>query len=128
MSRAATLIAIAVVDWNERVLIGPRPPGKPLAGLWEFPGGKVAPGESPSEAALRECREETGVSITVLDTLARIEHEYPHDRVELHFFDCRPSDPQPWPQPPFRWVLRRELGKFKFPEANRLVIERLVQR
>jgi 8-oxo-dGTP diphosphatase len=56
-SRIATPIAVAVVEHDDRVLIGQRPPGVVLGGLWEFPGGKIFEGESAEEAAVRECRE-----------------------------------------------------------------------
>ena len=60
-----TAIAIAVVQDGERFLIGQRPPEKPLAGYWEFPGGRVEPGEMPGDAAVRECLEETGLHVVV---------------------------------------------------------------
>ena len=77
----ATLIAIAVVEQDGRFLIGQRPPGVPLAGLWEFPGGKVEPGESPEQAAIRECREEAGIEVTIVgeypDRMERYSHGFP---------------------------------------------------
>ena len=64
-------IAVAVVQHAGTVLIGRRAPEAPLGGLWEFPGGKVGPDETPGEAAARECREETGLAV-------RIGRPYPH--------------------------------------------------
>ncbi|MBU2532717.1 MAG: (deoxy)nucleoside triphosphate pyrophosphohydrolase, partial [Alphaproteobacteria bacterium] len=64
MSRKLVLVAAAaLIDADNRVLIARRPPGKPMAGLWEFPGGKVQPGETPEEALIRELREELGIEL-----------------------------------------------------------------
>ena len=111
-------IAIAVVEERGRFLIGQRPAGTSLGGLWEFPGGKVEPGESPAEAAVRECREETGLVVRVSDEYPPLDHDYQHARVRLHFFACAPLEQRsPLPER-FRWVGRDELGQFEFPAAN----------
>src|SRR5881275_3042575 len=89
-----TPIAIAVVEHDGRFLVGQRPAGVPLAGLWEFPGGKIEPGESPEAAAVRECLEETGIRVESLFRYPTIVHDYAHDRVELFFIACRPPNPQ----------------------------------
>ena len=120
-------IAIAVVEHGGKFLVGVRPPGRPLAGFWEFPGGKVLPGESPADAAARECREETGLTVAVGQGYPIVEHEYSHGRLTLHFFHCTLAEPQANadPRPPFRWFDREELARLKFPEANRSVVARL---
>ena len=59
------VVAIALVDGEGRVLVQQRPPGKPMAGLWEFPGGKVEPGEIPEAALVRELTEELGIEIAI---------------------------------------------------------------
>jgi mutator protein MutT len=129
MSRAdVTRIAIAVVEHAGCFLIGPRPAGVPLEGLWEFPGGKVGQGETPAEAAARECLEETGLQVEVGLPYPEHLHEYEHGRVHLHFFACRPLSPQDAPRPPFRWVPRRQLGEFSFPAGNRALLESLARR
>src|SRR5687768_4624168 len=87
-----TPIAIAVVERAGQYLIGQRPEGAPLAGLWEFPGGKVKPSETPAEAAERECREETGLDVGVERLLMRVVHQYEHGTLEIHFFACSPRD------------------------------------
>ena len=115
---AATRIAVAVVEHEGRYLIGRRPEGVPLAGLWEFPGGKVQPDETAEQAAARECFEETGLEIAVGDAFPAVVHQYSHGKVALAFFACRPLDPQQSPNEPFRWVLAKELGDYEFPEAN----------
>src|SRR6187401_2375597 len=99
-----TDIAIAVVEQEGQFLIGQRPPGVALAGLWEFPGGKVEPGESPAEAARRECREETRLAIDVVGEYPPNVQTYDHAVVELRFFACRPRDATQPPLAPFRWT------------------------
>jgi mutator protein MutT len=117
-------VAVAVVESGGQYLIGLRPAGAPLAGLWEFPGGKVQTGESPAEAAVRECREETGLAVAVERLLMRVVHEYEHGELEIHFFACSPLEGC-IAEEPFRWVSRVELPKFEFPAANRALLEML---
>jgi mutator protein MutT len=121
-----TRIAIAVVQWEGKFLIGLRPAGVALAGLWEFPGGKIHSGETPATAATRECLEETGLNVEVEREYARVEHRYAHGDVELFFFACRPLDARQAPAERFRWVRGRELAHYEFPSANAAVIAGLV--
>lgn len=118
-------IAIAVIRHQGQVLIGQRPAGAPLAGLWEFPGGKLLPGESVETAAVRECREETGLDVLPESHLADIPHQYAHGAVRLTFIACRPLDPAQTPAAPFRWVPLAELPNYEFPEANGPVLAML---
>lgn len=111
-------IAIAVVEHDDCFLIGHRPPGVALAGYWEFPGGKVLNGESPSACARRECREESGIEIDALRLLCECNYEYNHGRLHLQFFHCRPLDASQQPRAPFRWVKREQLNSYTFPPAN----------
>ncbi|RMF87229.1 MAG: (deoxy)nucleoside triphosphate pyrophosphohydrolase, partial [Nitrospirae bacterium] len=67
-----------------------RPAGRPLASTWEFPGGKVEVGETLQAAVARECREEVGCAVAVVRPLPPIRYRYPHARVTLHPFLCRP--------------------------------------
>ena len=121
-----TAIAIAVVEHEGQFLIGQRPPGVALAGFWEFPGGKVEPGETPAAAAARECREEAGVEVEVLGLDDLRVHQYDHGAVELHFFRCRLRKPCASPQAPFRWAPRGDLARYEFPAANAALLERLL--
>lgn len=121
-----TEIAIAVVEHNGQFLIGQRPPGAALAGLWEFPGGKVEPGESAEAAAVRECQEETGLAVEVLGTYPFHDHQYDHGAVRLHFFRCRMLDTRILPRDPFRWVARQDLGQFAFPRGNDALLRLLI--
>jgi 8-oxo-dGTP diphosphatase len=113
-----TRIAVAVVERDDGFLVGVRPEGAPLAGYWEFPGGKIADGETPAQAAARECLEETGLEVSVGRLLCRTMHDYEHGRLELHFFAAIPRSPQQEPCRPFRWVTRQELRTLRFPPAN----------
>ena len=121
-----TCIAIAVVESRDSFLIGQRPSGATLAGYWEFPGGRVERGESARDAAVRECLEETGLAVTVVGSYPDVRHQYEHGSVRLQFFACRPLDPAQAPQPPFRWVARRDLASYPFPAANHELLARLL--
>ena len=121
-----TQIAIAVVEAADCFLIGQRPPGVPLAGLWEFPGGKMEREETAKAAAVRECHEETGLAVEAVGTWLVQEEEYPHGRVRLHFIACRVAgNERDAPQPPFRWVFRRQLAEYEFPSGNRELLKLL---
>ncbi|MFM2096436.1 MAG: hypothetical protein RIS70_3560 [Planctomycetota bacterium] len=119
-------IAIVVVESNAQFLVAQRPPNVPLAGLWEFPGGKVEHGEQPADAAIRECREETGLEVTLVELLRIEPQQYAHGELLLHFFRCVPTDPAREPQPPWSWVARSELATRTFPSGNAGVIHQLL--
>lgn len=122
-------VGIAVVEHDRHVLVGTRAEGTPLAGLAEFPGGKCEAGESPCDCALRECLEETGLEVEPVERLLRQTFAYPHGAVDLHFWLCRPVNPErPKLSGGFRWVTVHELGSLAFPEANTAVLEMLAER
>ncbi len=118
-------IAVALVRHEGRLLIGRRGNDGPLAGYWEFPGGKVEPGETPAEAAVRECLEETGLAVRVTERYPDVVHHYDYGSVHLHFFACAADAQQQLLPPRFRWVTPAELSHYTFPAANAAMIERL---
>lgn len=123
-------IGIAVVEHQGSYLVGVRPPGASLAGFAEFPGGKCEQGEAPAAAAVRECHEETGLRVEVLELLTRRLYEYAYGSVDLHFYLCHPLDA---PEAShdlrgFRWEAVSSLRSLKFPDANVPVVEMLEQR
>lgn len=118
-------IAVAVVELGGHYLAGRRPAGVPLAGLWEFPGGKIEAGESAEQAAARECLEETGVTIRVGAAYPVIDHQYEHGRVRLTFFACTPIEPSVQPMRPFEWLSMEQLADLPFPAANAALIQLL---
>lgn len=121
-------IGIAVVEHAGRYLVGLRGPHVSLAGFAEFPGGKCRADESPIDLAIRECHEESGLDVAAVRLIERLEYEYPHGRVDLHFVLCRPiqlPDVRGQHQG-FRWATLSELKSMKFPDANDSVIKLLV--
>lgn len=110
--------ALAVIARHGRVYIQQRPEEGHLGGLWEFPGGKCRPGESPATAVVRECREELGAEVQALRELVVVRHAYSHFRVRLHVFACRPLRGRFRPSRPHAWVRAEDLGSYPFPAAN----------
>ena len=123
-------IGIALVEHQGSYLIGIRPPGASLAGFAEFPGGKCEAGEEPAAAAVRECLEETGLRVEVVELLTRRLYEYAYGSVDLHFYLCRQLDPPDASHDlrGFRWENVSVLRSLKFPDANVPVLELLEQR
>lgn len=122
-------VGIALVRRGDRFLIRQRPEGAAMAGAWEFPGGKCEVGETPEQAARRECREETGLAAS-LGPLRRVAtHRYPHGWVELYYYDGTTRDPDAEPDPAtgFRWVPAARLPALAFPEANGPILDALAR-
>jgi mutator protein MutT len=126
---APTRVGIGLIGRDGHYLIRQRRPGQIMAGIWEFPGGKCEPGESPEAATRRECREEVGLDVVVERLRARFVHHYPHGLVELSYHDCRTLDAaaEPAEGSGFRWVAAGELPGYTFPGANELVVAKLAQ-
>jgi mutator protein MutT len=108
-----------------KFLIARRPENVPLGGLWEFPGGKVKPGESLAAAAERECMEEAALAVRIGAEFQVVEHEYDHAHVRIHFFTAALVDDFAPTPDRVRWVSAKELAAYTFPPANRDVIARL---
>ncbi|WP_309143871.1 A/G-specific adenine glycosylase [Oscillatoria sp. HE19RPO] len=124
------LIGVAVI-WNDRgeILIDRRRQEGLLGGLWEFPGGKIEPGETVSDCIHREIREELAIAVEVGAKLITLEHAYTHFRVTLTVHHCRhvSGEPQPLESDEVRWVRLDEIDQFPFPKANVKIIEALRQ-
>lgn len=105
LSRPIDVAVGILMKPNGDVLLAQRPTGKPYAGYWEFPGGKVDPGESIFNALKREFVEELGVEIVSAEAWCGIEHVYPHAHVRLHFFVSRNwcGEPQSLEGQAFAW-------------------------
>ncbi|MBP7049420.1 MAG: A/G-specific adenine glycosylase [Phycisphaerae bacterium] len=121
------IVAVGVIYRSDRILIDKRKPEGLLGGLWEFPGGKVRPGESLEAALLREVREELDIAIEVGAEIAVVDHVYTHFRVRIHAFECRhvSGEPRCIACADFKWVRPSDLGRYAFPAANKKIIEML---
>ncbi len=115
--------ACALVDIDGRVLIGKRPEGKQLAGLWEFPGGKVEPGETPEACLIRELKEELGIEVThaCLAPFVFASHPLESGRhLLMPLFLCRrwTGFPQPLEHSALAWVKPERMGEYPMPPAD----------
>jgi 8-oxo-dGTP diphosphatase len=124
------VVAGALFDASGRVLIAQRPPGKHMAGGWEFPGGKVEQGEEPFAALKRELHEELGIDVHEAERLIAYEHQYPHRRVLLDLWVVTrySGEPQPLDAPVLQWVAVDELESAGLLEADRPMIGALAGR
>jgi mutator protein MutT len=118
------VVAAAVMDTRGRVLIAQRPAGKHLAGMWEFPGGKVEPGEARVEALRRELMEEIGIAIETPRPLLRLRHTYSYGTVLLDVWVVRRyrGEPRSLDGQALRWCSRSELGAAGLLPADRPII------
>jgi mutator protein MutT len=113
-----------------RYLITQRRRGSHLAGLWEFPGGKVEAGETPAACLRRELSEELSADFTVGELVETVRWEYPDRTVVLHFFDCQHAsgDITPTEGQTMEWIEPARLPDYDFPPADRELIQRLSRR
>jgi len=122
-TRPLLLVAACVLlDGDGRILIAKRPPGRSLAGLWEFPGGKVEQGESPEHALIRELAEELGIEIAAADLapLTFASHAYPDFHLLMPLFLCRRwrGEVMPHEGQELLWVKPAELVSYAMPPAD----------
>jgi 8-oxo-dGTP diphosphatase len=124
------VVACALVDVDGRVLLSQRPEGKQLAGLWEFPGGKVDPGETPEQALVRELKEELGIETKVacLAPLTFASHDYETFHLLMPLYVCRRFWGTPVPQEgqKLKWVRPRDLRDYPMPPADEPLIAHLI--
>jgi len=114
--------AVALVDEDGRVLIQQRPPGKAMAGLWEFPGGKVEAGETPEQSLIREMREELAVDVTAacLAPFTFASHAYETFHLLMPLYVCRRWHGRPTPQEgqAIKWVRPGGMEDYPMPPAD----------
>lgn len=114
--------AVALVDTDGRVLLAQRPEGKSMAGLWEFPGGKVEPGETPENCLIRELHEELGIETwdSCLAPLTFASHTYADFHLLMPLFVCRKWDgiPKPVENQVLKWVEPSKLRDYPMPPAD----------
>ncbi len=120
-------IAVAIVLRGKEILIDQRLETSMLSGLWEFPGGKIEPGETAAECVVREVKEEIGIDIEVVTELATIEHAYTHFTITLIAFICRylGGEAQALQCSEVRWISPAALSEFPFPGANQKLFPHL---
>jgi A/G-specific adenine glycosylase len=130
MKKSATAIeaVLGILVRERRIFIQKRGGSGLMPGLWEFPGGKIKPGESPEQALAREFSEELGIRIRPLRKIDVIKHQYTSFRVTLHCFVCRATDDHQQPvlraAVASRWVTAEEISRFAFPAANGKLLKR----
>jgi 8-oxo-dGTP diphosphatase len=123
------LVAAAVIVHEGRVLLTRRQADAHLGGYWEFPGGKMEPGEAPETCVVRECREECGIEVAVGDILEVTHHAYPEKTVLLLFYACT------WVSGEVRhlgvadhaWVAAEDLDRYPLPPADERVVHKVRQ-
>ncbi len=123
------LIVGAATTFNRKgeVLIAQRLEGDMLGGLWEFPGGKLEPGETIEECVVRELKEELGIHVRVGDFLMTVQHAYSHFTMTLHVYRTRiiSGRPRPYHCADYRWIKIPDLGKFPYSKADLQIVSRL---
>lgn len=119
-------VVAAVLERDGQFLVTRRQDGVHLAGLWEFPGGKIDPGETPVAALEREILEELETRVEVRELIFETTHDYGDVTVRLYFYACDlRGTPRPLLGQEMRWVPRHELPQLGFPEADAELIRRL---
>lgn len=127
--KVVLVVACALIDADGRVLIAERPPGRPMAGLWEFPGGKVEAGERPEETLIRELKEELGIIVSeaCLAPLTFASHTYQEFHLLMPLYVCRRWDGTATAQEGqrLRWVRPNRLREYPMPPADEPLISHL---
>lgn len=120
--RVVLVAAVALFDRDERVLLAQRPPGKPLAGYWEFPGGKIEAGETPEAALVRELKEELDIDacLECFQPFSFASHSYPDFHLLMPLFLCRRWEglAKPLEGQVLKWVKISQMRSYKLPPAD----------
>jgi 8-oxo-dGTP diphosphatase len=127
MPGVVEVAAALIRDAEGRYLITERRRGSHLAGLWEFPGGKLEPHETPEACLRRELAEELSATFTIGRRVDTVRWEYPERTVVIHFYDCHleSGDIMPREAQRMEWVETQRLSEYDFPPADRALIDRL---
>ncbi|MDO5116247.1 MAG: (deoxy)nucleoside triphosphate pyrophosphohydrolase [Synergistaceae bacterium] len=122
-----TEVVAALIRDGKSFMICRRPAGKARALLWEFPGGKVEPGERKEEALIRECREELGITVSVAEPFMELTHEYPDISVRLTLFNATiaEGEPQMLEHSDIRWIEAAEIPRYDFCPTDREILKKL---
>ena len=127
--RLLLVVAVALIDTDGRVLLAKRPEGKTLAGLWEFPGGKLEPGERPEQALIRELKEELSIDVTesCLAPLTFASHAYEEFHLLMPLYVCRrwKGDVMSSEGQLLKWVRAKDLRNYPMPPADKPLIPHL---
>ncbi|AHF89961.1 NUDIX hydrolase [Opitutaceae bacterium TAV5] len=119
-------VVCALIEREGRVFVAQRPPHKHLGGKWEFPGGKIEPGETPEAALVRECREELGCEVVPGERLPEAVHDYGTVVIRLIPFVARLAEPAIDPQSSehaaVRWILPEEFASLDMPAADEPIV------
>ncbi|MBN8706381.1 MAG: A/G-specific adenine glycosylase [Bacteroidetes bacterium] len=118
-------IAVGLCFFEGKVLIARRHENQMLAGLWEFPGGKLEVGETLPECVIREFKEEVGLDVIVTDKIAAVNHAFTHFTITVHAYICKhiSGEALPLSGSEVKWVFPEELSQFPFPKANLVIIK-----
>jgi 8-oxo-dGTP diphosphatase len=129
-AKLVLVVACALIDPDGRVLIAQRPEGKKMAGLWEFPGGKIEPGERPEATLIRELREELGIEVqeACLAPLTFASHAYEDFTLLMPLWVCRrwSGTPRGVEGQALKWVSPKRLREFPMPPADEPLIPALI--
>ena len=128
--RLVLVVACALLDADDRILLAQRPEGKSMAGLWEFPGGKVEPGETPEDSLVRELHEELGISVkpACLAPLSFASHAYADFHLLMPLYVCRRFEGWPTAREgqALKWVRPRDLRTYPMPPADEPLVQALL--
>ena len=125
--KIVAVVAAVVQNHVGEILIALRPRHVHMGGLWEFPGGKIEPNETPRQALQRELMEELGIQVVEAEAMMVIDYAYPDKTIRLHVWQVGMHIGEPIGKEgqPIKWVQSTNLVKYDFPAANKPIIERL---